>query len=297
MDRHEVAIKAARERWNPSIPQATHSGKLKIGNLELECDVLPDGTRLIRAKNILKILGRGKIGGEDRKRAEEANLPVFLIASNLRPYCEPEYGVRAKTIFYRSKDGNRCIGYEATILPEACKIFDRAFIDGVLKGNQIKVAENCKNLIYALAKTGITALIDECTGYQYVRERTALQELMQKWIVPEGREWVKRFPDEFFEQCYRLHGWEYPKVDRKNHPSYLGKFINKYVYEKLEAPVLNELQRINPIKENGARRHKHHQFLTEDVGHDQLRKQLNITTAFMKVARDVEDFKKLMEKL
>jgi hypothetical protein len=294
----QVAKIAANERWHPTIPRATHTGILKIGNYIFECDVLDNQTRIIRRKAFLKAMGKhGNPDSKDAKREKHTNLPVFLIANNLRPYLEGNLNERVSPILYKGKEGNRLIGYDATILPDVCKIYDQALRDGVLQTSQLKTAESCKILIYALAKTGITALIDECTSYQYIRERTALQELMNKWIIQEGRAWINTFPQEFFEQAYRIHGWEYPNVDRKNHPQYLGKFINKYVYEKMPKGLLEELEILNPQDKNGYRKNKHHQHLSEEVGNPGLMKQLGITISMMKVSDDKEQFKKFMDKL
>ena len=46
-------------------------------------------------------MGRGKIGGKERKGEETTNLPVFLQADNLTPYLQQEFLERARPIFYK----------------------------------------------------------------------------------------------------------------------------------------------------------------------------------------------------
>lgn len=297
LSKSELAKKAVNERWHPTIPKATHSGILIIAGQEIACDVLEGGRRVIRHKDFAKAMGKSKSSGESAKRALEQKIPIFLSANNLSPYLEQHFLERAQEIFYKTSDGRKVIGYDATLLPEACKIYVQAENDGVLQKNsqQIAIAKVCKTMLYGLAIVGITALIDDCTGYVKVRERTELQKILDKYIAKELREWTMRFPDEFFKQVYRIHNWNYPKIG--NHPQYLGKFINKYVYDRLPEGVLEELQNKNPSNENGNRKYRHHQFLTEDIGEDNLNKQIVQTITVMKLSNNIEEFKQLIEKL
>lgn len=286
---------AANERWHPTIPKATHTGILIIAGKELACDVLEDGRRIIRQKNFIKTMGRGKIGGRDRKGAISANLPVFLKANNLTPYLEDDFLKRGEVVFYKSLDNRKLVGYEASFLPKVCKVYAKADDDNMLTKQQKPIADVCRSILYSLATVGITALIDECTGFQCVRERNELQKILEKYISEELRQWTKKFPDEFFKQVYRIHGWSYPKIG--NHSQYLGKFINKYIYESLPQGVVDELKNKNPPNENGNRRYRHHQFLTEDIGEDNLKKQIVQVITLMKVSDDINDFKKLVCKI
>jgi hypothetical protein len=55
-----------------------------------------------------------------------------------------------------------------------------------------------------LARVGIVALIDEATGYQEVRDRKALQSILNSilnaFLRKELAAWALRFPKEFYEQ-------------------------------------------------------------------------------------------------
>ena len=48
-----------------------------------------------------------------------------------------------------------------------------------------------------LANVGIIALVDEATGYQEVRDRVALQEVLKKYITGALYEWAQTFPLSF----------------------------------------------------------------------------------------------------
>ena len=61
---------------------------------------------------------------------------------------------------------------------------------------------------------------------------------------------------------------------------------NDVVYERLAPGVLEELRRLNPPTDKGHRKHRHHQWLTNDVGHPALRDHLMGVIALMKATPD-----------
>jgi len=195
MDRKEICTKASHERWNPTVPKATHSGILQIGGQALECDVMQDGTRIIRQKNFLKAMGRGKVGGKQRRGQDATNLPIFLIANNLTPYLEGKIKEWALPIKYKGTNGQKYIGYDARLLPEACKVYVRAQDENSIHEGQIKIASVCRTMLYGLATVGIIALVDSCTGYEKIRERTELEKILSAYINEEVRQWTNVFPN------------------------------------------------------------------------------------------------------
>jgi len=70
-------------------------------------------------------------------------------------------------------------------------------------------AERSRVFLNIFAKIGIIALIDEATGYQEVRDKNALQEILDKYLRKEYAAWAKRFPDEFYIEMFRLKGWKW----------------------------------------------------------------------------------------
>jgi len=103
------------------------------------------------------------------------------------------------------------------------------------------------------------------------------------------------FPDDFFKEIYRLQEWEYKPGTSKRTP-YVGKLVNKYIYEQLPPGVHDELKRLNPRTERGYRRHKFFQFLTADTGNPQLDKQISTVTTLMRISRDKLEFEDLFER-
>ena len=295
MTRSERSKRGAEERWRGIIPKATHSGMIKMAGQELHCDVLSDGRRILRQKTLLNAMGRQRTGGWYAERGNDTKTPGFLVANNLSPYLEGKILECGNIVNYKSQDGRKLIGYEAELLPEVCKVYVKADDDGNLKGKQKDIAQVCRIMLYGLASVGITALIDEDTGYEFAKQKNDLQILLEQFISKDLLPWKKKFHEDFFEQAYRLHGWQWPKVNKNLHPDCLGNFINKYVYKKISPEVWEELNKENARNENGNRSYRHHQKLTSD-GQEALTKQIVKVTTAMKLSENMDQFKDFMEK-
>jgi len=58
-------------------------------------------------------------------------------------------------------------------------------------------------LVRGFSRIGITALVDEATGYEAERKRGELHALLEAYIAKELVPWTKRFPDESFRAVTR----------------------------------------------------------------------------------------------
>lgn len=291
--RSEIARAAARARWG-DLPAASHTGSLMIGDREIACAVLDDGSRVLTQETMLTTLGRAR-KAKGGTGSESSSLPPFLAAQNLRPFVSEELRETSEPIPFRSPIGGRAFGYNALILPAVCDVYLAARSQGRLLKSQEEVADRCEILVRALARVGILALVDEATGYQETRAKQELQRILNLYVQAELRPWTKMFPDEFFEQIYRLQHWEYRPGSAKRTP-YVGHLINKYVYEPLPPGVLEELRRLNPTTPKGYRPHKHHQHLTAETGNTHLDRQIATITTLMRVADNKRHFEQLFEK-
>jgi hypothetical protein len=108
--------------------------------------------------------------------------------------------------------------------------------------SQDKLVLQANILIRSLAKVGITALIDEATGYQYDRESNALQEILKAYTAEDFLKWQARFPRKYYEELYRLYDWDDFDPLTMKHPQYLGKFTNTFIYDYLPDGILEELR-------------------------------------------------------
>lgn len=163
-------------------------------------------------------------------------------------------------------------GYEVTLLVDICSAAIDANRAGVFNNDEI--VRNADIIIRAVAKVGIIALVDEATGYQEDKNRAKdeLQQFLSQFISEEASKWVKTFNDSFFEMIYRMHGWNWTMTHKR--PGVVGTWINDIVYERIGPAVLSELERVNPKNEKGARKERHHQHLTEEIGRPKLKEHL-----------------------
>lgn len=295
-ERSESARLAALARYGrviPSLlPRETHTGTIRLrlspdDVLDVACAVLDRRTRVISTRGLGRAMGSRKTGtGHTGTGAPQ--LPPFLAAKNLFPFVSEELRVRLNSpAIYRQKSGGVAYGYEADLLPKICGVILDANKAGSLKTTQGYLVARAEVMIRAFATVGIIALIDEATGYQAERARDELQQLLDAYVVEEMRPWLRVFPDEFFKQVYRLQGWRFREGSAKR-PQYVGKLINEWIYKRLPEPVLPELRRRNPAIE-GRRRHRHHQFLTDDTGIPHLDRQIASVVTLMRISpnRDV----------
>lgn len=300
--RQEIAREAAQARWSREqeehgtfIPKATHGTPdhpLKIGDIEIPCYVLEDGRRVLHQRGMVSALGMGRggssEGGGDRlaKFTAQSRLSQFVTEHLLQVTKDP--------IKFRAPNSKIAYGYEATILADICDAVLAARKQGYLQRQQMHIAERCEILVRGFARVGIIALVDEATGYQEVRSRQALEQILDRYIRGELGKWAKTFPDEFYKEMFRLRDWQYYPLSVKR-PKYIGHLTNDVVYARLAPGVLDELRKREPKDETGRRKHKLFQWLTDDVGHPRLKEHLIGVIALMHASRRWDDFHRLLQ--
>ncbi|WP_247655492.1 P63C domain-containing protein [Hydrogenophaga aromaticivorans] len=283
--RSAIARKAALKR--AGIPSATHYGRVHIGGTAIPCAVLEDGRRVVVQRHVVGLLTGNQKGGLDR----------YFAATNIAPYVPAKFaGVSlddAAIVF--EAEGQKAHGYEGEDIVDICRMYLQARKADVLLPNQIQLAERAEIIVLSLAKLGITALIDEATGYQEVRDRRALQALLDKYLRQEHAAWAKRFPDEFYREMFRLRGWSYP-TPGGSRPGVVGIYTNDLVYERLAPGLLQELESRNPKTDAGHRKTKHHQWMTADVGDPALANHIHAVMGMMRAAESWDQFMRLMDR-
>lgn len=305
--RKEIAQKAAAARWNAGIQKATHEGDLIINGISINCAVLEDGTRVISKRAMSIALGRGKSASgpnpasKNQPKPGDAKLPAFMRANNLKPFVDAdlEAALINPIIYTPLINADRALGighgFKAEYLPRICEVWLKAKDAGVLRRPQLKTAEVANILMRGLAQVGIVALVDEATGYQYDRARHALEEILETFIAKELMKWTKMFPDDYYQEMFRLKKWRFNAISTKR-PIYVGKLTLDIVYERIAPGVLEELKRLTPRDDKGRLRHKLFQRLTEDIGHPRLREHLTALIALMRASDDWQGFYKLLNR-
>lgn len=305
--RREIARAAAAKRWSTDIPKAEADGVVTIAGRRIACAVLNSKVRVLTQETFLTAVGRaGKAkGGKGSERmALVDGLPPFLAARNLERFVSEELRRAATPVVYRTRSGGVAYGYDAQLLPLVCDVYRKARdahmgalkayqqgmaagqpveFKGVLLPNQEHIVRQCDALIFGLGTDGINALIDRATGYvdpEMLDENLRLvKAYVPGWLFP----WVERFPEEFFQQIYRLYGWEY-KPGCAKRPQYIGHFINKYVYDQLPPGTRERLQAETPRTPGGHRLTQFHRRLSPDTGIPHLSQQVTGTTTVLRLA-------------
>ena len=233
------------------LPIALWPGELLIGGSTLPVYVLDDGRRVISRSGASALLTDRSAGG---------NLEAVIKVSSLSPYM-PEEILDQMIEFSISGVVNRAVmGLQAETFLDICRAFVQARNEGSLTDRQVEIAAKASMFLAACAKTGLIALIDEVTGYQYERAQDALQVKINLYLEQEMRTWEKTFPDELWLEFGRLTHWKGAVHAR---PKYWGKLVNELVYEYLDRDILQWLREHAPAPRHGR---NYHQWLSSQYG-------------------------------
>lgn len=257
-------------------PFAKYAGSLELGNRSVDCYVLDDDRRVVSMRATVRAISgdeNGKIMDYIGVRSLSKYLNADAITSSIIEFNIPGTQFTAK-------------GITAETFLEICSAYMTALASGEhLTEKQISTAINCSILISACAKTGLIALIDEATGYQYVRESDALQVKIRAFISDELRAWEKTFPDELWEEFGRLTGWS---GSLQHRPKYWGKLVLELIYDALDPDVANYLKENKPAPRHGR---NYHQWFTEEYGVNRLVTHINQITGIAKTCSTIDELR------
>ena len=281
--------------------KANYKGELHIGDIVMPCAVLEDGTRVIGENGINSNLGVS--GGKNyRLRGKMENetggpIPMFLASKPLIPFIEKSFEEKdLMPVQYLSGD-KIYIGYKAEILPKVCEVWLMAREEKKLQTSQYPKAKKAEILMRGLAHIGITALVDEATGYQYEREKAELQNILRSYISDELQKWQKMFPDAFYFEIFRLNNWDYTVSSIKKRPGVIGTWTKELIYKQLPKEVLEELQKNTPRSPAGNYTARFFQSLTPDIGHPALTAQIYKVIGIMNISSNWKEFQRNFNKM
>ena len=271
----------------PKHIKAVCEGILKIGNKEIPCAVLENGERVLSQRQTLETLGRStSMRGGTPSRAH--GVMSILSAQGLQPFISEEIKAEADNIIdYQPPMGGRAYGFPARILPMICEVYLNAKEAGALVTRQKAIAERCRILQNGLARVGITALIDEATGYENFRAKKALAEILETYLAKEIQKWHLTFPLDFYKEIYRLRKWRWEELKigiKPRTPSVVGRFTDNFVYKRLAPGVLEEVRKRNPN-----RAVRHHQWFDPQEGHPKLIAHISGVIATMKLSNSWQE--------
>ena len=306
IQRSENAQKAALARWGKErdeeengefeilahehLPVAKYKGTLPLMDLDIPCYVLDTGQRVIGRTAMTEMLTGIKGGG---------GLEKYIGVTPLKPFINLE-NVLEKMVAFRLPEveglDRHVRGLPDDLVIEVCQGFVRALEAGIqpespfrtLTPRQTEMAIKASMFLSACAKVGLTALIDEATGYQYERARDALEVKLKAYLEDEMRKWEKTFPNELWIEFGRLTNWRGTVTHR---PKYWGKLVMELIYEYLDPDVAQWLKENAPKPRHGQ---NYHQWLTAQYG---LRKLIELIWKLIGVASTCRNIAELKQKM
>lgn len=282
------------------LPRALHVGTLSLGGEQLDCYVVHvDGRprRLISQRGVLAHMEVSP-GGRAFPKSSMAKdgCIVSQLAASIRTMLPTEsrgqFAPIVPVMFRHPTKSIVVTGIESDDIVNLCDLIMEADDVGALIGGQARFARRASQIIRACAKVGLTALIDEATGYQAERGDRDLQVIFDRLLALKPRPWEKRFPHEFFARVCSLTGREF---DPRNPAAGLAFIVRDLVYDRLAPNIRYALENLNPTDEiTGRRARKHHQHLTEADGIRLLDEHLRVLVSLLRAAYNWDDFMRLV---
>ncbi|HEV3219983.1 MAG TPA: P63C domain-containing protein [Candidatus Acidoferrales bacterium] len=295
--RQEIARLAIQTRWEKAgktpMLHATHKGNFKEEfGIDVDCYVLDDEnkTAVISQRGMGEALGMSKGG---------SRLPKFIKGEKVAPYIGHELSLKLEKplIFQGQPLGanvgpQNIYGYDVTILIDVCKAIIKAEADSKLLARQKKIAQQAHVIVNASAKAGIKGLVYALAGYDATREEVIAA--FKLYVRDEAREYEKEFPDQLYEEWYRLY--QLPKPER-NKP---WKFMHLTV-DQVYHPLAKSKGRILELTKgsrasSNTRWKKLHQFLSE-IGVKALRTQLGQLLGIARISKSKEEYEEHFQTL
>ena len=292
--RREIARKAAVARWGEKPLQATHKGNFKEEfGFDVECYVLNDEqkTAVISQRGLAVALGLNASTG--------MALPRFVAGKNISPFVGAQLREKLeKPLIFHSPTMVPNLppaivyGHDVTILIDLCKAIINAESEGKLISRHAKIAKNAHVIVNASAKAGIKGLVYALSGYDATREETIAA--FKFYVREEAREYEREFPEQLYEEWYRLY--QIPRPE-KNRPWKFKHLTVDHVYRPLAHSSGRILELTKTSRSNSDQRYKKlHQFLS-DIGVKALRNHLGQLLGIARISDEKDDYERHFKKL
>jgi hypothetical protein len=289
-ERRERAKKAALARWGERLPTAINKGNFKTEfGFDVDCYVLDDEnkTAVIHQRGMGAALGLSQQSG--------ARFPRFINGKNISPYIGPKLREKLENpiVFQgvetvlKDPSSRKLYGFDVTLLIDVCKAIVAAEADGKLTLKHKYIARQAHVILNASAKAGIKGLVYALAGYDAAKEEVIAA--FKLYVRQEAREYEKEFPNQLYEQWYRLYGLPRPE---RSHPWKFKHLTVNHVYVPLAQSHGKIHQLIVAQKAaSGDRWAKLHQFLAE-IGVKALRTHLGQLLGISQVSKNQGEYER-----
>jgi hypothetical protein len=277
----ELAPAVASATEDPDdIPVALWAGLLPIGDNELPVYVLNDGRRLLSRTGATTSL-TGIAGGD---------LQSYIGVAALQPFLGVDLDEVLIEFTLRGVTHKTVRGLDADAFLNICRAYVAALQAGALQTDrQRAIAAQAALFLAACASVGLTAIIDEATGYQLTRGEDALRVKLNLYIEEEMRKWEKTFPDELWTEFGRLTNWR--GATNSQRPKYWGKLVNELIYGYLDRDVAEWLKSNAPKPRHGQ---NYHQWLTGQYGLKKLTQHIWMVIGMARACNRMSELRQRM---
>ena len=272
----------------------TPDSPVTIGDVEIECYVLEDETRVLSQRGLQRALGMSEGGGTHGERPLSRFVRRF--GDKLPELRTLSVRITSPLEFRPLRGGRTAFGYEATILADICEAMLAARkVPGLLKTkDQRRIADQCENLMRGFARVGIIALVDKATGYDKIVTRRYYEEILRRYITPELQNFPSTFPDDFYTEIFRLRNWNATNIRKR--PGVVASITVDIVYDRLAPNVLENLRHLTERDTKGRLKTRLYRHLTPDYGHPKLLEHFIAIIALMRASPNWRIFYSLINR-
>ncbi len=287
------AVAAKKDRANlPRTICGTEDKKIIFGDIEIQCYVLEGEARVLTMRTLQSGIGMSEGGGKGGAR----KIPALMTRLGNLGLNIMELDVRANNpIRFITPSGGIADGYDAKMLPDICAVLIEADRKRLLDKRYQHIADRAATLQHGFATMGIIWLVDKVTGYDTFKKANEFASIIQLFVAPELRPYVRRFPPEYYEQICRLRQVPYDPSSVKR-PAYFGHLTNSITYHRLAPYVWKELK-AKASKALAVSKPHLHRYLTEDMGDPRLREVIITNITVMKLSNDWFDFVEKLDRV
>lgn len=183
-------------------------------------------------------------------------------------------------------------GYNVEILIDICKAIVKAESENKLLKSQANIAKQAHVILNASAKLGIKWLVYTLSGYDATREEVI--KAFKLYVQEEAREYEKEFPNELYQQWYRLY--EIPEPVRNKPWKFMHLTLN-HVYQPLAMSNGKILELTRAKRSTKKEKNKRlHQFLS-DIGVKALRQHLGQLLGIAQISDNKTQYEKYVNKV
>jgi hypothetical protein len=280
-ERSRIAREAVEKRWEKAgklrpalergVLKAIHRGSFKDDfGIDVDCYVLNDErkTAVISQRGMGAALKMGA-GGRDLPKFLSGQIIREFVGGDLRDRLAKPLYFQAPSVVGNLVSTNLSHGYDVTILIDVCQAIVDAEASGKLLKRQMHIAKQAHVILNASAKAGIQGLVYALSGYNPTAQEVI--EAFKLYVQEEAKKYESEFPNELYEQWYRLY--EIPVLDRGK-PWHFKHLTVKHIYFPLAKSNGKILELLRALRaQGGTHKAKLFQFLN-DIGARALRMQL-----------------------